>query len=230
MMECAHRIAIVDDHPLLRMGLAAHLTEVGLAVELPELQTAPQIVEWIGCRSLACVVLDLGLPTEGGGLALIEPVVATGTPVVVLTGETEPALLAESIGRGAQIVLEKAEPLAEIVEAIRLVCTGARVKPNQRSVLRAESQRLQQERDEQRAPFMTLSPREKQVLAGLMGGHGAAALAERDFVSVQTVRTQIKSLLRKLGVRTQLEAVARAHASHWQHEQPNEHEVGRRPH
>lgn len=215
MLEHPRRIAIVDDHPLLGSGLAAQLAEIGLAVELPELQAAPQIVEWISRRSLACVVLDLGLPTEGGGLALIEPVVATGTPVVVLTGETDPAMLAECIGRGAQLVLEKVDPLVEIVESIRLVCHGAQVKPNQWSVLRAESERLRQAQDERQAPFKALSRREKQVLAGLMEGHGAAALAERDFVSVQTVRTQIKSLLRKLGVRTQLEAVARAHASDW---------------
>lgn len=215
MNQPDRRVAIVDDHPLLKAGLTVQLAEVGLEVELPELTSPHQIIEWIEQRSLACAVLDLGLPTDGGGLALIEPMVAAGTPVVVLTGETEPALLAETIGRGATVVLGKTEPLRDIVETIQLVCDGGHAKPHQRSALLAESQRRQRERDERLAPFLSLSPRERLVLAGLTEGRCVAELAERDFVSVQTVRTQIKSVLRKLGVRSQLEAVARANASGW---------------
>ncbi len=66
-----------------------------------------------------------------------------------------------------------------------------------------------------RRGFDNLSDRESQVLGGLMEGMSPAVLAERDFVSVQTVRTQIKNVLSKLGVNSQLAAVARAYEAGW---------------
>jgi DNA-binding NarL/FixJ family response regulator len=65
------------------------------------------------------------------------------------------------------------------------------------------------------AGFASLTPRERVVLAGLVGGLRPAEIARRDFVSVVTVRNQVQSILIKLNVHSQLEAVAVARWSGW---------------
>ena len=65
------------------------------------------------------------------------------------------------------------------------------------------------------APFADLTPREASVLGGMLDGLSAEQIAERDFVSLATVRTQIQSVLRKLGVTSQLAAVAAARRAGW---------------
>ena len=76
--------------------------------------------------------------------------------------------------------------------------------------------RVRRERDRSRlAPFEMLTPKEEAVLIALSDGKSAADYAEEAFVSVFTVRGHIRSILTKLGVGSQLVAVALAHASGW---------------
>jgi DNA-binding NarL/FixJ family response regulator len=71
--------------------------------------------------------------------------------------------------------------------------------------------------DPQPAPdgFGLLTAREREVLAGLLDGLRPSDIAERHFVSVTTVRNQVQSILTKLNVSSQLEAVAAAHRTGW---------------
>jgi DNA-binding NarL/FixJ family response regulator len=215
-MTARRRIVIVDDHPLLALALCAELERSGVDVAQLDPNPGPdQLVETISTDRPDCAVLDLGLPFPGGGSTLIEPLVEREIRVVVLTGETDRRLLARSSAAGAEVVLTKTEALASIVDAILLVAAGQEVRPGQRGDLAAEFRQLSAEQQRRQAPFDELSPRERQVLAGLMDGEAPAVLAERNYVSVATVRSQVKSLLSKLGVSSQLEAVAMAHRSHW---------------
>jgi DNA-binding NarL/FixJ family response regulator len=203
------RIVIVDDHPLLASGLRGELEGSTAEVELLDPLVGPlELVEAISYRRPDCAVIDLGLPFTGGGLALIGPLAAEAIRVVVLTGQAERPLWARSLGRGAEIVISKSEPLDDIVETILGVAGGHEVRPRQRSELLAEMHRCHD-------PFADLSPREQQVLAGLMNGYGAAVLAQRHYVSVATIRAQIRSVLGKLGASSQLEAVVLAYRSRW---------------
>jgi DNA-binding NarL/FixJ family response regulator len=210
------RIVIVDDHPLLALALCAELERSGIDVAQLDPNPGPnQLVETISTDPPDCAVLDLGLPFPGGGSTLIEPLVDREIRVVVLTGETDRRLLTRSSVAGAQVVLSKTETLATIVDVIVRVAAGQDVRPAQRGEFAAEFRQLSAEQHRRHAPFDGLSPRERQVLAGLMDGENPAVLAERNYVSVATVRSQVKSLLSKLGVSSQLEAVAMAHRSRW---------------
>lgn len=73
----------------------------------------------------------------------------------------------------------------------------------------------QARREDRLAPFQRLSRRESEVLAGLLEGWNTEMIAEAAFVSVATVRTQIRSLMQKLGVHSQLAAVAAARRAGW---------------
>lgn len=210
------RIVIVDDHPLLAAALHSELGRAGADVELLDATVgATELLNTVFANQPDCAVIDLGLPFPGGGSSLIAPIAQHDIRVVVLTGETERQLLARAADAGAEAVLSKSEPLTDIVETILMVAGGHAVRSAQRAELAAELRRLQAEQSQREAPFAGLSPRERQVLAGLMHGQGPALLAERNYVSVTTVRSQIRSVLSKLGVSSQLQAVAMAHQSGW---------------
>lgn len=210
------RIIIIDDHPLLAEALQGELQRSGAAAEVLDPAIGPeQLLETICSRRPDCAVLDLGLPFPGGGSDLIEPLADHEIRVVILTGETERPVLARSLGAGAAAVLCKSEPLTEIVDTILQVSGGHAVRTAQRAELAVELQRLMAERAQRDTAFAALSRRERQVLAGLMDGLAPSDLAEQNFVSIATVRSQIKSVLSKLGVNSQLAAVARAHESGW---------------
>lgn len=212
------RVTLVEDHPLLRYALGAALSGAGIDVTEADITTADgcglatRLIE----AAPTAVVVDLGLPFSGGGLGLIAPLTAHRLAVVVLTGETDRGLWADCVHAGAVAVLSKTEDLDELVAAIVAVCEGRPVRAAERAALDLEGRRRARERQDRLAPFGELSPREQAVLASLMAGAGPAQIAERDVVSIQTVRTQIKVLLRKLGVRSQLEAVAKATDAGWQ--------------
>ena len=214
-MERSRHLIVVDDHPLLQAGLVRQLTRAGTVAEPAELRPRDELVAWIIGRGPDGVVLDLGLPYEGGGLGLVEPIVVAGITVVVLTGTEDPQLWADCLAAGAAVVLAKSEPMVDVVDAVRRACAGEAVRPQQRATLAAESRRRAQAQQERVGVFDALSPREREVLAGLMEGHGPPELAARHVVSIKTVRTQVQSVLRKLGVRSQLEAVACAHRAGW---------------
>lgn len=213
------RIGIVDDHPLLAVGLMRALERSGTVVDLLDpLVGAEQVVQAVSSCRPDCAVVDLGLPFAGGGLGLIQPLVAVDIRVVVLTGEADRLLLARSLMAGAEAVISKSEPLPDIVGTILQVTAGEPVRAGDRAELMNDLHRVLEEQGKRDSLFAALSPREQQVLAGLMDGHSAASLAERHYVSMATVRAQIRSVLNKLEVGSQLEAVALAHRNRWCHE------------
>jgi DNA-binding NarL/FixJ family response regulator len=69
-------------------------------------------------------------------------------------------------------------------------------------------------------PFERLTMREREVLAALVDGLSAEEIAETQFVALTTVRSQIRSVLQKLGVRSQLAAVAHANRVGWKPDRP----------
>jgi len=229
MASGTQRVVIVDDHPLLAFGLQAQLQQTGLEVDVidpaqdPDAQSAAaaandlaaDLVSRIVADDAELVVVDLDLPFEQGGLGLTSALVARNQRVVVLTGSTDRTLWARCLENGAIAVLTKDEPLEMLIAEINKLVVGEPVKPHQRFELVGEYRRLEAERAARLRGFEQLSEREAQVLTGLMAGLSPASLAERDYVSVQTIRTQIKSVLSKLGVNSQLAAVARAYESGW---------------
>ncbi len=104
----------------------------------------------------------------------------------------------------------------DLVAAVqRLAHGGSILSDNQRQELLADL-RAKRTADRRRlAPFQTLTAWEKAVLAGLVAGESAEAIAARSYVSLSTVRTQIRSILLKLRVKSQLNAVALAREAGW---------------
>lgn len=208
---------IVEDHALLAQSLAVALKADGFEVERCIDLSAETILSSARDFEPAVVLLDLEVGGElGNTIPLIEPLQASGARVVMLTGVTDRARLAACVEAGAIGVVSKAEPFERLLEGVReAVELGTLLSPGQRDDLMDELRRQRREDRERLAAFTKLTSREQQVLAALIDGKSADAIASEWVVSIATVRSQIRSLLQKLGVNSQLAAVALARKADW---------------
>jgi DNA-binding NarL/FixJ family response regulator len=196
------RLLIIEDHELLATSLAFALRQEGLEVDT------------VAGPSVA-VDLDLG-PPLGSGLDLIKLLTPVGARVVMMTGVVDRARLGACIEAGAVGVVSKTAGFGMLVDAIRRAVAGQELlTTHQRHILLDELQAERQADQHRLAPFAALSPREQAVLARLVSGESAEAIAEVSYVSLATVRSQIRSILTKLGVKSQLAAVAVARQASW---------------
>jgi DNA-binding NarL/FixJ family response regulator len=203
------RIALVDDHVLFVQALTIALENLGF--DVVALAPSQDLSAEIAGADVDLVLLDLAL---GGGLSGLDvlPALVGHAPVVVLTGETDRDLWGECLLAGAQAVLEKNLEL-DVIGAV--VTAAAHKEPLPSQYADVSWVRSAWERRAALAPFESLSTRESQVLGALMSGRSAAEIAADAYVTEATVRTQIRAVLTKLDVSSQLQAVAKARACGW---------------
>jgi len=207
------RILIVDDHPITRDALAALLGQHGFDV----VGQAGDGEAAIGlARSLdpQLVLLDLSMPGISGLEALPRiREAAPGCEVVVLTASGTEENLLSAIRGGAAGYLLKSEPPERIAEFLRGVGDGEAALSGEVARRLLEEVREGGTRGVPDEIALALSAREVEVLLLLDEHLGTDEIAARLFISEHTVRSHVKSLLRKLGVssrRDALEALAAA--------------------
>jgi DNA-binding NarL/FixJ family response regulator len=205
----AERILVVDDHPLTRDALSALLAQGGFEV-VGEAADGVEALDLASRLRPDLVLLDLSMPGLDG-LAVLPRLraAAPGSEVVVLTASgTEENLLA-AIRGGAAGYLLKSEPPERIVDFLRGVAKGE-------AALSGEIARrlLDQVRAGGRLNggvpdeiAGALSAREVEVLLLLDEHLSTDDIAKRLFISEHTVRSHVKSMLRKLGVSSRREAL-----------------------
>ena len=211
------RVLIVEDHDLLAQILIHALSGEGITALATGAPSAAEILEAARNFAPEVVLLDLDLGEGvGSSLPLIKKFEAMGAIVLMLTGATNPVSLAECIESGAIGLLSKETPFEEVVAAVAAAALDQElVSPADRHTLMGELRSYRTETRERREPFERLTAREQQVLAALTDGKSAAEIASESFVSLTTVRSQIRAVLLKLGVTSQLAAVALARQSGW---------------
>jgi DNA-binding NarL/FixJ family response regulator len=205
----AERILLVDDHPLTRSALAGLLQQHGFDV-VGEAADGESAITRATELSPDLILLDLSMPGLDGLSAL--PRLREAAPsceVVVLTASGEEKNLLAAIRAGAAGYLLKSEPPARIVEFLRGAANGeaalsGTVARRLLEQVRENGGRSTGIPDEIAA---ALSARELEVLLLLDEHHGTDEIAQRLFHSEHTVRSHVKSLLRKLGVSTRREAL-----------------------
>jgi DNA-binding NarL/FixJ family response regulator len=205
----AERILLVDDHPLTRSALAGLLRQHGFDV-VGEAADGEQAIARAAELAPELILLDLSMPGLDGLTAL--PLLREAAPdceVVVLTAsETEDNLLA-AIRAGAAGYLLKSEPPERIVGFLRGVANGEAALSGAVARRLLEQVRVGGGRGSGVPDSIAsvLSARELEVLLLLDEHLGTDEIAKRLFISEHTVRSHVKSLLRKLGVSSRREAL-----------------------
>lgn len=210
-------VLIVEDHELLAETLQVALVAEGISAELVDPTTSEDILAAVAGVQPTLVLLDLDLgPVAGDGTDLIEPMLASGSAVLIVTGTTDRTRVAAAIQAGAIGYLVKSVPFEQLLAVVRDALAGRAVlSDGERFELLAQLRQKRAVETAQLAPFDRLTPREKQVLRDLAEGLTVEAIAHQSVVSPATVRTQVRGILTKLDVGTQLAAVARARQSGW---------------
>lgn len=199
-------VVIVDDHRMFAESLARLLSdEEGIAI-LGIAGTGAEGVELVARLQPQVVLMDYQLPDQDGVAVTVE--IRARNPqvmVVMLTGSTDERLMLEAIDAGCAGFLTKDRAAAEVAEAVRGAAAGeALVSPE---LLR---RLLPQLGRRNRSLGEDLSDREREILVLLSRGWTNKAIATELFLSVNTVRNHVQSVLNKLGSHSKLEAVSTA--------------------
>jgi DNA-binding NarL/FixJ family response regulator len=209
-------VAIVDDHRLLVDALALAIESHGVRVVVPELAVLDVLADQLAEIRPDLVLLDLDLGPAGDGAELVRPLVEAGLRVLIVSASLDPERVARAVEQGATGVLRKDVPFSRLVETVLAAAGGHEVMaPLERLRLVDAARSCQDRRMAALAPFGQLTERECEVLRELTQGRAVAEIAKRSAVSEATVRSQVRSIHAKVGVRSQLEAVVAAHRTGW---------------
>lgn len=206
------RILIVDDHPIVRRGLAQLLSEEEDIEVGGEAASVDELFERMERGGWDVVILDLSMPGVRGlevlrTLARQEPRV----PVVVLSIHPAEQYAARSVKAGASAYLNKQAPAEELVKAVRAVAGGERyLSPELADKLQREGAGI----EEDVHPHETLSRREYQVLQMIASGKAVGEIGRDLGLSVKTISTYRARLLAKMGLRTNAELTHYAFQHH----------------
>ncbi len=201
------RLAIVDDDPLVRMGLRAILASVDGWEVVAEAGDGAEAVAMVTEASPDVVLMDIRMPQMDGLEATRKITDAdSGAKVLVLTTFEVDEYVFEAMRAGAAGFVLKRVPPKELIDAVGIVASGE-------SLLFPSSTRAVIERfsERQGSALPELTEREREVLSLLARGLSNQEIGESLFVSVETVKSHVASLLMKLGVRDRTQAVIAAY-------------------
>ena len=215
-----HRVVIIDDHVLFAESLELALSLEGYDVrrlELPEEGGSMATLRSMALRSNPrTVILDLDLGRFGDGVNLITPLARAHANVVVVTASQETGRWGECMRLGARKVLSKSGALQQALSTVRRLHQGLPVVTREELEFLLNAWANQSRVDDDiRRRLERLTPRERQVLGALIEGRTVRAISQDSVVSEATVRTQVKSILNKLEVSSQLAAVGMANQIGW---------------
>ena len=199
-MAVAIRILTVDDHPLMRAGVASFLaTEPGLQV-VAEAANGEEALEKYRELRPDLVLMDLSMPVMDGleaTQAILEEF--PDARIIVLTTYAGDEDVHRALDAGAVGYVLKDMLVADVLKVIRSVIAGRRGIPPAIAATLA-----------QHTPRITLTPRETEVISLIATGLTNAQIAQRIGRTEETVKVHVKNILRKLNAQDRTEAVTNA--------------------
>jgi len=207
------RVIIVDRHALVAQSLAMVLAAASVTTFVATDPSLDVVLRHVRAFDPDLVLVDANTDEA---TELVRALSRQGTKVVVVTDGSDRIRVASCLEVGAAGAVSTLDAVDRLLSTIRETVAGRRAIPTstERDLL-GELQTHRRERAVRQSRFHTLSAREAEVLEELMAGKSAADIAGESFVSIATIRSQIKAILRKLEVNSQLAAVAMAYQAGW---------------
>jgi DNA-binding NarL/FixJ family response regulator len=202
------KVAIADDHSLVRQGLRRYLDTADDIEVVGEAATGEEALALVEKASPDIVLLDIRMP-EMDGLEAARRVRDRfpDVGVIMLTAYDDRQFVVEAVRAGARGYVLKARDAEHLIQTVRLVAGGNMVIDPQLVVALAEELSTVKERDRKAE---TLTAREIEVLQLLAFGHTNRDIAEKLFISPDTVKTHLEHIFEKLGASDRTAAVAEA--------------------
>ncbi len=192
------RILSVDDHPLMREGIAAMIRNQADMLLVAEAANGREAIQRFREHQPDVTLMDLRLPDMSGIDTLIAIRSEHGEArVIMLTTFEGDVEIQRALHAGARGYMLKSMPPSDLLAGIREVHAGKKRIPPE-----VAAQLMEHLGEE------TLTPRELGVLQQLAGGNRNRDIAERLFITEETVKVHVKHIMEKLGAKDRTEAVA----------------------
>ena len=192
------RVLSVDDHPLLREGLAAIINNQTDMSVIAEAANASEALHQFRQHKPDVTLMDLRLPDASGIDAMIAiRAEFSDARIIMLTTFEGDVEIQRALEAGARGYLLKSMPPRELLDVIRQVHAGKKRVPAE-----VASQLAEHLSDE------SLTSREIEVLRLIAAGNRNRDIAERLFISEETVKVHVKHIMEKLGATDRTQAVA----------------------
>jgi DNA-binding NarL/FixJ family response regulator len=194
------KILVVDDHALIREGLRQVLRGLGDEVEVLEAGSCERAFEIAEEQlDLDLILLDYHLPDMNGLEALdVFARAHPELPIIVLSGSVNPRVMQQIMGKGAAAFLTKTGMSEELLSVTRLVLAGGVHTPPLPTTMASDG-----------APPL-FTPRQEEVLQFLLDGYTNKEIGRLLYLSEETVKNHVSSILRGFGVTTRTQAVLAA--------------------
>jgi DNA-binding NarL/FixJ family response regulator len=191
------KVLLVDDHALIRSGVAAALAQKNFEV-VAEASSVSQGLAMLNTHKPEITLIDINLGS-GSGIDLIKQAKKDGTSskFVVLTMHDDNQTLELAKAAGAVAFITKSAPTDRLLEVVQSVSAGV-----DRFLKAGEINTLPERRD------FDLTPRELEVLSLLPSGATANAIGGLLFLTEATIKTHLANLYRKLGAANRAQAVS----------------------
>lgn len=199
---------IVDDEPLIRSGFRFVLSaDAGIEV-VGEAADGAEGVELVRRHHPHVVLMDVRMPGLSGIDATAQIVAQTSARVLAITSIDSGDQLVQMLVAGASGYLLKDEPPLRILDAVRRTAQGEAIVSSRSAaqlIQRAVAHDANDTRDAARVAIAVLTPRERDVAAGVARGETNAEIGAALFISAGTVKTHLEQVFAKLGARNRVQ-------------------------
>jgi len=209
------RVLLIDDHALVRKGIEELLQSRGVQV-VAAVGSGEEGVRRARELPADLILLDVKMPGMNG-IETLKQLRASGigTPVVMLTMSREDADLSAALRGGAQGYLLKDIEPEDLVPALEATLQGSNVVARElvgslARLVRGDAGPQKAARPRAAAPFAELTPRELEILGCIADGSSNKMIARELDITDGTVKLHVKAILRKLGLRSRVEAAVSA--------------------
>ena len=199
------RLVICDQQRILAEALAAALGECGHQVLAVTTTVAEGLAAVSVGRPEVCV-LDLQFRDEPGGLEAARVIARRhpGTKVLILSGVTDPRTLSLVSTTDVAGFIRKDQSVAQIAAALEVIAGGGHVLDP--GLVRRSARDM--DRRQPKNPLAELPPREKEIVARIVGGQSTRQMSFAMDITVDTVRTYVKNVLAKFDAHSRLQLAA----------------------